>query len=157
MPSELICDSIEKCFELSPEKAADFLIRQGAARVEPKRILYAFTPYVGSKDENAVENAIRYLRRACAEPNVSSLAARDLACHNLLMTLYGIFANKFEKLLRVGKLLERSCELEEVEWVERMRKFSVAGESHRTTPRKIKVLRPRYALTLLNRVDKKLV
>ena len=166
VPSELICDSIEKCFELSPEKAADFLIRQGAARVEPKRILYAFTPYVGSKDENAVENAIRYLRRACAEPNVSSLAARDLACHNLLMTLYvESLANKFRKelLQELESYLREAVRTEEVESFgtneENFFEVAVAkATGNNTKKNQFAYYDPRYALTLLeSRVDKKLV
>ena len=166
VPSELICDSIEKCFELSPEKTADFLIRQGAARVEPKRILYAFTPYVGSKDENAVENAIRYLRRACAEPNVSSLAARDLACHNLLMTLYvESLANKFRKelLQELESYLREAVRTEEVESFgtneENFFEVAVAkATGNNTKKNQFAYYDPRYALTLLeSRVDKKLV
>ena len=164
VPSELICDSIEKCFELNPEKTTDFLIRQGTRRVEPKRVLYAFTPFVGSKDENAVENAIRYLRRACAEPNVSSSAARDLASHNLLTTLYvESLANGFREELfqELESYLREAVRSEEVESFgtreENFFEVAVANATGNNAKRnQFAYYDPRYALTLLeSRMDKK--
>ena len=165
VPSELICDSVEKCFELNPEKTTDFLIRQGTRRVEPKRVLYAFTPFVGSKDENAVENAIRYLRRACGEPNISSSAARDLASHNLLTTLYvESLANGFRKDLfeELESYLREAVRSNEVESFgtnkEDFFEVTIAKATGNATKKnQFAYYDPRYALTLLeSRVDKKL-
>jgi hypothetical protein len=177
VPSELICDSVEKLFELDSEKTTDFLIAQGTRRIEPKRVLYAFTPFVGSKDKIAVENAIRYLRRACSNPNISTSSARDLASHNLLTTLYvEALANKFRDNLfsELESYLREAVRTEEVETfgtanddffnevVSAAAAASSNNNNNATTTTSNKKNQyayydPRYALTLLeSRVDKKL-